>query len=174
MAALLTNKGELAIIESWLRGRNNWAASGSDTLIPNSSGGNYGIGLAVDSRNTPATGPVAAGTSVLDKTSNLGTVGASKKLVEVSGGGYARQAIARSTTSTWTDPVLSATSYQTTSPQVSFEFTSTPTQPQANVWFVAGSTNSAHDNILFMADLSALRTFGNGDIEKVTASVLLG
>ncbi|MDE2100542.1 MAG: hypothetical protein KGL39_25080, partial [Patescibacteria group bacterium] len=83
--------------------------------------------------------------------------------------GYARAIITRDQTATgWPASSLTSGHYQSTAPQVSFSFTGAPSPNGATLWFLAGSAVTNTDNCLFGADLSATRTYGNGDSQRVT------
>lgn len=163
MAYIVWNKGERSIIDAWLGGQGDSDLGGysSPQLVP--VGG-----------NTPGSWAIGLGTRV-------GGVGGTKadtitQIIEVDnvGGGssgYARQGITRDQTAGgWPAATLSGSSYASTAPQKSFSFTGAPNPNGATLWFLAGNTTLNADNCLFGADLAATRTFGNGDVERVTAT----
>lgn len=159
MAVILWNLGEKAVLDAWLTGRGSAAAYGTPVTVPDGTApGNYGLGLGT----------------------RVGGVGSTKadvlaQIIELATGtaaGYtARATIARSTGG-WPAATLGGGGHYTTSAaQQTFTFTGTPNPNGATLWFIGGSTTKGDDNCLFGADLSATRTFANGDVEKVTATV---
>lgn len=95
--------------------------------------------------------------------------------------GYARQTIAKSIntgsidwgTSTF-DSTFSTGGQASTADQVTFTFSGAPSPNGANSWVLTdGSTINAGERY-FAADTSATRTFGNGDTEKITATLKAG
>jgi hypothetical protein len=108
--------------------------------------------------------------------SNVNEIGAT------TAAGYARQTIAKSIntgsidwgTSTF-DNTFSTGGQSSTADQVTFgAFSGAPSPNGANSWALTeGSTLNA-GNLHFAADTAALRTFANGDTEKVTATLKAG
>ncbi len=151
MASILWNKGERSQVDGWLGGQSNY---GSPVIVP-TAGGNWGLGLG--------TRTSGVGNTKADVMAQILEVGSSVQH------GYARQTISRDQTgSGWPASSLSAGSYASTGPQKSFAFTGAPTPNGATLWFLAGNATLSADNCLFGADLAAVRTFGNGDVERVT------
>lgn len=153
MAAILLNKGEQSLINTWLVGAS----------VTGSTGATTGLGLA----------KVTGGVAAMDKTWVYGTTPATQiaELGVVGANGYARQVINRNndgSTPKWPSSTLVSSSHQTTGTQVTFTFTGAPNLNDATIWFVALGTVIATSDILFGADLGATRTFANGDTEKVT------
>lgn len=125
-------------------------------MIVPAPGGSWGVGLGT------RTGGV--GSNKADTISTIAEIGTT------TAAGYARASITRDQTgSGWPAAVLSG-SYQSTAPQVTFSFTGAPTPNGATLFFIAGTTTIGADNAIFGADLSATRTFGNGDSLRVTAT----
>lgn len=96
--------------------------------------------------------------------------------------GYARQTIARSIatgsvdwqTSTF-DNTFSTGGQSTTSDQVTFgAFSGAPNPNGANSWIVTDGATLNAGNPYFGGDTAALRTFANGDTEKVTPTLKAG
>lgn len=95
---------------------------------------------------------------------------------------YARQTIAKSInqgaidwgTSTF-DNTTSTGGQTTAADQVTFgAFSGPPTPNGANSWVITDGTTLNAGNPYFAGDTAALRTFANGDTEKVTASLKAG
>ena len=150
MTSIVWNTGERAFVDGMLGGQSNY---GSPPIVP-SAGGNWGIGLGTQS------GGVNLKADVMAQILEVGTVTAS---------GYARATITRDQTGTgWPASSLVGGHYSSTAPQVSFSFTAAPSPNGATLWFMAGSTVLNADNCIFGSDLAATRTFGNGDVERVT------
>lgn len=107
-----------------------------------------------------------------DATHKADTITTIAELGTTLANGYARAPILRNqSVSGWPASTLVGSSYETTAAQVSFGlFTGAPNPNGATLWFLAGDTTINHDNALFGADLSATRTFGNGDSERVIPS----
>jgi len=153
MASILWNKGEKSVIDGWLGGQSNYPASPL-TIVPTAAG-NWGVGLG-----TRVGGVGSTKANVMAQIGEIGSTTAN---------GYSRRPITRDQTgSGWPAASLSGASYASTAPQVSFTFTGTPNPNGATLWFMAGSTTIGHDNCLFGADTQTTRTFGNGDVERVT------
>ena len=151
MASILWNKGEQSQIDGWLGGQSNY---GSPVIVP-SAGGNWGLGLGTRSGGVGSTKA-----DVMAQILEIGTT---------SQAGYGRQAITRDQTgSGWPAASLSGGSEASTAPQKSFTFTGGPTPNGATLWFFAGNATLNADNCLFGADTAATRTFGNGDVERIT------
>lgn len=153
MAAILLNKGEQSLVNTWLVGASATGATGSTTFI----------GLA----------KVTGGVAAMDKTWVYGTTPATQiaEIGVVTPNGYARQVINRNNdagTPKWPSATLVTTSYQSTGTQVTFTFTGAPNLNDATIWFCALAGTPAGNDILFGADLAATRTFANGDTEKIT------
>ena len=153
MASIVWNVGERSQVDGWLGGQSNY---GSPVIIP-SVGGSWGLGLG-----TRVGGVGATKANVMAQIAEVGTNTAS---------GYARAAISRDQTgSGWPAATKPGSSYQSTAPQKSFSFTNAPDPNGATLWFLAGNTVLNADNCIFGADTAATRTFGNGDVERVTAT----
>jgi len=150
LASIIWNKGEKSCIDAWLGGQ----TGGTPQLIP-TAGGNWGLGLGT------RTGGV--GTTKADTMAQIIEVGTT------TANGYARASISRDTNG-WPAASLSGSSMASTTAQKTFSFTGAPNPNGATLWFVAGSTTTNADNALFGADTAAVRTFGNGDTERVTAT----
>lgn len=153
MAAILLNKGEQSLLDTWLVG----------TTSARNPGADFGIGLA------KVTGGVGAMTKAFvygtDPVTSIQEVGVSVA------NGYARQLLNRNddgATPKWPASSLVSTSYQSVGTQVTFTFSGAPTVNGATIWFCSLSTTITTSDILFGADLAATRTFANGDTEKVT------
>ncbi len=156
IAAIIWNSGEKSLIDAWLSGRGSAAAYGSPVTVPDgTSGANFGLGMG-----TRVGGVGSTKADVMAQILELGTSSAQ---------GYARATLARTTVG-WPAATLVSGHYQTTAPQQTFTFSGTPNPNGATLWFVAGAATINQDNCLFGADLSATRTFGNGDVELVTSS----
>ena len=151
MAAIVWNIGERSQVDGWLGGQSNY---GSPVIIP-AAGGNWGLGLG-----TRAGG---VGSTKTNGMAQILEVGASDAQ------GYGRATISRDQTGTgWPAATKPGSSYQSTAPQKTFTFTGGPTPNGATLWFLAGNATLSADNAIFGADTAATRTFGNGDIERVT------
>lgn len=151
MAYILWNKGERSIIDGWLGGQDNYL---TPPIVP-TDGANWGLGLG-----TRVGGVGATKADVMAQIIEVGTSVAA---------GYARATISRDqAVGGWPAATLVSGSYQSTTAQKSFTFTNAPTPNGATLWFVAGSTVVNADNALFGADTAATRTYGNGDVERVT------
>jgi hypothetical protein len=165
MGTILTNKGQLSLIAGWLSGESDVAdPTSADEIVPAAGAGEWGVGLGV---NGVDIGDTPIGT---DKTANLADI---IEIGQATAEGYARQPLDRNdAVSGWPVPsALVSGSYQTTAPEVVFgPFTGAPNANDAAFWFVAGSTTTGDDNILFGADLAAVRTFTAGSTERVTAT----
>lgn len=154
MAAILLNKGEQSLLDTWLVG----------TTTSRNPDTNFGIGLA----------KVTGGVAAMDKTWVYGTTPATQiaEIGVVTPNGYAaREPINRNddgATPKWPSSTLVTTSYQSTGTQVTFTFSGAPDLNGATIWFAALSLVRATNDILFGADLAATRTFATGDTEKVT------
>jgi hypothetical protein len=99
---------------------------------------------------------------------------------EITGGGYSRQAIARTIAQAgidWAastfDNTLSTGGTSMAGDQVTFSFSGTPTTNGANSWVMTGAASGA-DQLYVSADTAATRNFANGDTEKVTATIKSG
>ncbi|MEM3097391.1 MAG: hypothetical protein QXU32_01550 [Nitrososphaerales archaeon] len=153
MAGIIWNKGEESVIRAWLSGQSDF---GSPRIIP-PVGGSWGVGLGTRSGGV--------GGNKADTITQINEVG------RITANGYGRAVITRDTTgSGWPAPSLVSGSMASTSPQVAFNFTGAPDPNGATLWFIAGNTTINADNALFGADTAAVRTFGNGDVERVTAT----
>lgn len=150
MASIIWNKGEKSCIDAWLGGQ----TGGTPQLIP-APGANWGMGLGTRSGGV--------GTTKSNTMAQIIEIGTTTQ------NGYARASISRDT-SGWPAATLSGTSMASTTAQKSFSFTGPPNPNGATLWFVAGSTSLNADNALFGSDTAAVRTFGNGDTERVTAT----
>lgn len=151
MAAIVWNKGERSAIDAWLGGQSNY---GSPVIVP-AAAANWGVGLGTRSGGVGSTKA-----DVMAQILEIGTTTAN---------GYSRATITRDQTGTgWPASSISGGSYESTAPQVSFSFTNAPNPNGATLWFIAGTATINQDNCLFGADLAATRTFGNGDVERVT------
>lgn len=157
MASIIWNLGEKSIIDAWLGGV---AGAGTD----------YGTPPIVPDRDTPNDWGVGLG-------ARAGGVGTTKadaiaQIIELGTGtanGYGRALIERSQgASGWPAATLIAGSYQTTGPQVEFNFSGAPSPNGATLWFLAGSTTLNADNALFGSDLSSIRTYSTGEIQRIT------
>ena len=153
MASIVWNIGERSQVDAWLGGQSNY---GSPVIIP-AAGGSWGVGLG-----TRVGGVGNTKGNVMAQILEIGTSVAA---------GYARAAISRDQTgSGWPAATKPGSSYQSTAPQKAFSFTGAPTPNGATLWFLAGNTVLNADNCIFGADTAATRTFGNGDVERVTAT----
>lgn len=151
MAGIIWNVGERAFIDGLLGGQSTY---GTPQIVP-AAGANWGLGLG-----TRAGG---VGTTKADLQAQILEVGTT------TASGYARAAIIRDqSASGWPAATKPGSSYQSTTAQQSFSFTAAPSPNGATLWFLGGNTTINADNCLFGADLLATRTFGNGDIERVT------
>jgi hypothetical protein len=151
MAGIVYNNGEKAFIEGLLAGQTG-NLGGSVQIIP-TAGSNWGFGLG-----TRVGGVGSTKADTITQIAELGTT---------TPNGYGRTSIARNLTG-WPAPSLSGGSYESTIAQQTISFTGAPNPNGATMWFIAGDTTISHDNAIFGADLSATRTFGNGDQELVT------
>lgn len=153
MAGLVWNTGERAFVDGLLGGQSNY---GSPVIVP-AAAANWGVGLG-----TRVGGVGSNKADVMAQILEIGTSTAA---------GYARAAITRDQSgSGWPAATKPGSSYQSTAPQVSFSFTGAPSPNGATLWFLSGSTTINADNALFGSDLAATRTFGNGDVERVTVT----
>lgn len=154
MAYILWNRGEQSLINTWL---GDFTPGTNQT--PDSTSVWVGMGAKTGGVGSDKT--VGNGTSTSTSLAEIG---------QTTAGGYARQAINRNAGGTggWPAAALSAGSYQTTAPQVTFTFTGTPNLNGATLWFVALSGTTATNDCLFGADLAATRNFSNGDTERIT------
>ena len=161
MAAIIWNLGEQSAIDAWLTGRGSAANYGSPVTVPAGSGtvGSYGLGMG--------TRVGGVGSTKSDVLTSIIELGKTQPANTGSDGGYARAALSRDT-SGWPAATLQTGSFQSTAPQQTFTFTGSPTVNGATLWFVAGSATNYNDNCLFGADTAAIRTFANGDTEKIT------
>lgn len=157
MAGILYNRGERVFLDAVLGGEA--VPFGSPQLIP-TAGASWGLGLGT------RVGGVGDATHKADTITTIAELGTTLA------NGYARAPILRDqSVSGWPASTLVGSSYETTAAQVSFGlFTGAPNPNGATLWFLAGDTTINHDNALFGADLSATRTFGNGDSERVVPS----
>lgn len=154
MAGILYNRGEETFINCILGGLAT--PNGSPQLIPAASG-SWGLGLG--------TRVGGVGTTKSDTITTIAEVGTT------TANGYARAPITRDQSAGgWPAATLTGGSYEATAGQATFNFTGAPSPNGATLWFVAGDTTINHDNALFGADLSATRTFGTGDSERVIPS----
>lgn len=95
--------------------------------------------------------------------------------------GYSRQAVARSInqagidwgTSSF-DNTLATGGTSSAADQVTFSFSGAPNANGANSWFMTGAATINTDYGYVAADTAATRNFGNGDTEKVTATIKSG
>ena len=100
---------------------------------------------------------------------------------EISGGGYGRQAIARTIAQAgidWAastfDNTLSTGGTSMAGDQVTFSFSGTPTTNGANDWYMTGVSSGTGNFMYVAADTAATRNFANGDTEKVTPTIKSG
>jgi len=160
MAYILMQQGEDAFIRTTLAGV---AAS---PAIPN-PGGNWGLAMA-----TTAVGSNTAANKerVMSTTSGTGKI---QEIGQSVAGGYARAPIVRSAVG-WPNPTgHPGASYSSTSPQQSFSFTGAPTANGAASWWLCKGTTGisvGSDDLMFGADLAAIRNFAAGDTENITIS----
>lgn len=153
MASIVWNKGERAFVDGLLGGQSNYL---SPVIVP-TAGSNWGFGLG-----TRVGGVGSTKSDTITQIAELGTT---------TPAGYGRTTIVRNqATNGWPAATLSGGSYESTAQQQTFSFTGAPNPNGATLWFVAGTTTISNDNCIFGADLSATRTFGNGDQELVTPS----
>jgi hypothetical protein len=103
------------------------------------------------------------------------------ELASTTAGGYARQAVAKTIAQAgidWAastfDNTLATGGTSQAADQVTFTFTATPSPNGANSWFMGDGTTLNAGQIYVAADTAALRTFANGDTEKVTATMKSG
>jgi hypothetical protein len=82
-------------------------------------------------------------------------------ITELSGSGYARQAV------TFSAPASQAT----VGSQVTFTFTGTPTGGTATGWFICTVASGTAGTLIGSANLAAARTYLNGDTQKVTPTL---
>lgn len=166
MGTLLTNAGQLSLIAAWLSGESEVAhPTTTDEIVPAASTGEWGVGLGVNGVDIGST-PFGA-----DKTTDIADI---VEIGQATPAGYERQPLDRADDAETGWPVPTAVvsgSFQTTAPEVVFgPFSGEPNENDAAFWFVAGSTVVGDDNVLFGADLAAVRTFTTGSTERVTAT----
>ena len=132
----------------------------SPVIVP-AAGANWGLGLG--------TRVGGVGSNKADIMAQILEVGTTTP------NGYARAAITRDQTGTgWPASTKPGASYQSTTAQKSFTFNNAPNPNGATLWFLAGTSAATNvDNVLFGADLAATRTFGNGDVERVTPTFMM-
>lgn len=135
----------------------------------------------------PSTWECALGTTAVSSLARNSAISATitgtnlNELASTTAAGYARQAIARTInqagidwgTSSF-DNTLSTGGTSSTADQVTFSFTGTPSPNGANDWFIGDGTTLNAGQIYVCADTAATRNFGNGDTEKVTATIKSG
>lgn len=154
MAGILYNRGERVMLDTVLGGETT--PFGSPQLIP-AAGGSWGLGLG--------TRVGGVGSNKADTIATIAEIGTT------AANGYARAPITRDQSAGgWPASTLTSGSYEATAGQATFNFTGAPNPNGATLWFVAGNTTINNDNALFGADLSATRTFGTGDSERVIPS----
>lgn len=96
--------------------------------------------------------------------------------------GYARQTIAKSINQAgidWGTSAFDSTfatgGQSTTADQVTFgAFSGAPSPNGANSWVLTDGSTLNAGQLYFAADTAAVRTFANGDTEKVTATIKAG
>lgn len=100
---------------------------------------------------------------------------------EINGGGYGRQAVARTIAQggiDWAassfDNTLATGGTSMAADQVTFSFTGTPTTNGANSWYMTGVSSGTGNYLYVAADTAATRNFANGDTEKVTGTIKSG
>lgn len=157
MAGILYNRGERVFLDVVLGGVATPYTPGAVQLAPGAAG-SWGLGLGA------RVGGV--GTNKADAIATIVEIGTTSAF------GYGRAPITRDQTAGgWPASTLTSGSYETTAGQATFNFSGGAPNPNgATLWFVAGDTTINHDNALFGADLSATRTFGDGDSERVIPS----
>lgn len=86
---------------------------------------------------------------------------------------YARQAINHDQSAAgWAQSTSDSTGANTNGPQVTYPtFSGAPTPNGANSWHCTDGTTINAGNLYFGGDTTATRTFGAGDVEKITPSV---
>ena len=99
------------------------------------------------------------------KTTDINTAPAASAtlatITELSGAGYARQAV-----------TFSAPSGQATAgSQVTFTFTGAPTNNGATGWFICTVSSGTSGTLIGAVNLAAARTYANGDTQKVTPTL---
>lgn len=158
MSYILFAAGEKAFIDTVL------SAQAVSPAIP-APAGNWGLGLAA------TTGGVGLSSSLANKQRVIGTNIATTiaEIGQVAANGYARIAVARSNTG-WpaATNASGADNYSSTAPQETFAFSDAPNLNGATLWFLAKSTTIATNDLMFGADLAAVRNFATGDTEAVT------
>lgn len=159
MAYILMQQGEDAFIRTTLAG------VACAVAIP-AGGSNWGLALAT---TAVGTNTVANKERVLNTASGVGKI---QEIGQATANGYARASIPRNATG-WPNPTgHPGASYSTTSPQKSFSFSGAPSANGAASWWLCKTTvgigTSAVDDVMFGADLAAIRNFASGDTENIT------
>lgn len=148
----------------------DYVMGNSGTIVPPAS---WTIGLSTVTVATMARNSVWSATVTGTNINEIGSTTAS---------GYARQTIAKSIaqagidwgTSTF-DNTTSTGGQTTTADQVTFgAFSAAPSPNGANSWVLTDGSTLNAGNPYFAGDTAALRTFANGDTEKVTPSIKAG
>lgn len=142
----------------------------SGSIVPPSS---WTIGLSSIAVGTMARNSVWSATVTGTNINEIGATTAS---------GYARQTIARTIAQAgidWQastfDNTTSTGGQTTTADQVTFgAFSAAPSPNGANSWVVTDGATLNAGNPYFAGDTAAVRTFANGDTEKVTPSLKAG
>lgn len=159
MAYILMAQGEQAFIVTTLQG------GAVSPAIPG-SGVAWGLALMATA--------IGANTFA-NKTrtnANTGAGGTVQEIGQTTQNGYGRATgITRNATG-WPNPTQPGgnSSYTTTAPQQTFTFTGAPSVNGALSWFLGKSSTRGTDDLMFGADLAAVRNFANGDTENVTVS----
>lgn len=155
MSYILMQQGEDAFIRTTLAG------VACAVAIP-ASNSNWGLALA-----TTAVGANTAANKERTMSASSGSA-LIQEIGQTAANGYGRAGIPRNATG-WPNPTgHPGQSYSSTAPQKSFSFSNAPNVNGAQSWWLCKSTVIGTDDIMFGADLAAVRNFAAGDTENVT------
>lgn len=156
------------VFQRWTDMHLNYILGASATIVPPAS---WQIALS-----TTAVGTMARNSAISATVS-----GTNVNEIGVTPAGYGRQTVAKSIATgsiDWAastfDNTLSTGGTSMAADQVTFSFTGAPTPNGANSWFIGDGATVNAGNLYMAADTAATRNFGNGDTEKVTATVKSG
>jgi len=157
------------VFQRWTDLHLNYILGASGTITPPTS---WYICLSVTAVSAMARNSAISATVSGTNVTEIGTTAA----------GYARQAVARTISQAgvdWAastfDNTLSTGGTSMAGDQVTFSFTGAPVPNGANSWFIGDAASPVNSGQIYMAsDTAATRNFGNGDTEKVTATVKSG
>lgn len=157
------------VFQRWTDLTVNYLLGNSGTITPPTS---WEIALSTTAVSSMARNSAISATVSGTNVNELGSTTAA---------GYARQAVARTIAQAgidWAastfDNTLSTGGSSMAADQVTFSFTGAPSPQGANSWFMGDGTTINAGQIYVAADTAATRNFGNGDTEKVTATIKSG